>query len=156
MKKFIFTFLIIGVLTLTACSSGNQASSMFDKLTDSEKKRVETAKKELSLVEFNEGIEEANQEMAKLNDTEEVDLFKGTSYDAYLLTRAKLSKERFEQAKGDVFAAELNYDDYKSVSDGLINRDEYQKTMLKDEEKGNFGAYAAKAVQYLTPEGSPK
>lgn len=157
MKNFIYTFLIIGLLTLTACSSDNQTNSTFAKLTDSEKNHLETAKKDLSLDEFNKSIKEANKETAKLNDTEEVNLFEGATYDAYLLTRANLSKESFEQAKeNDIFAAELNYDDYKSISDSLINRDEYQKTMVKDEEKDNYGAYVAKSVQYLTTEGISK
>ena len=30
MKKWMYTFLLIGVLTLTACASGNQASGTFD------------------------------------------------------------------------------------------------------------------------------
>lgn len=157
MKKLMYTFLLLGVLTLTACASSNQASGTFDYLTDSEQNEVAAAKKELSFDEFNKATEEANQETAKLNDTEEVDLFSGTTYDAYLLTRANLSEESFKQAKDDaIFAAELDYDAYKSVSDALVNREAYQKTMVKDGENDNYGAYAAKSVQYLTAEGSPK
>ena len=154
MKKLIYLFLLMVVLTLTACSTNNQESIDID-LTDSELEQVELAKADLSLDEFNDGMEEFNQETAKLNDSKVENHFKGATYEAYLLTRAKLSKENFEKAQAqEYFAKELNYESYKNVSDPLINRDEFE-SMVKDDETANYGAYAAKTVQYLTPEGSP-
>lgn len=156
MKFLVYIFFLIGGLTLTACSTINPESNINKDLTDIETEEVELAKSELSLDEFNDAIEVYNQEMGKVNDAEVRNLLKGATYDAYLLTRAKLSKENFEKAKAqDIFAKEITYEDYKSVADTFIDSDEFYETMVIDDEEGSYGAYAAKAIQYLTPEGNP-
>ena len=138
---------MLGVLILAACTSESSDSLVDIKLSDSENENVEAAKADLSQSEFNDAIEEANQETAKENDAEVVNLFEGATYEAYLWTRAQLSQESFDKAKEqDVFATEVNYENYQSVAEALVNDDEYQ---------GSYGAYVAKSVQYLTPEGIP-
>lgn len=153
--KPINLFLLMEVLSLMAYFMNNQEINIVIKFTDSETERVKLAQADLSFDEFNDAIEKFNQEMAKVNGTEVEDHFKGATYDAYLLTRAKLLEENFEKAKAqEIFALELTYDDYKSISDLFINRNEYNEKMNK-KETGNYGAYAAKVIQYITPEGSP-
>ena len=157
MKKLISLFLVASVLTLAACSTSSQKDSFEADLTATEVENVKAAKADLSLEEFEEDIEEANQETATANNAEMVNLFEGASYKAYLFTRAKLSKENFEKAKEqEIFTANLNYNDYKGISDPLMELDKYQEQMVKEDEKGNYGAYVAKSVQYITPEGSPE
>ena len=156
MKKLISLFLA-SVLTLAACSTSSQKDSFEAVLTATELENVEAAKADLSLEEFEEAIEEANQETAKANNAEMVNLFEGATYKAYLFTRAKLSKENFEKAKEQkIFTADLKYSDYKDISDPLMELDKYKEQMVKDDEKDNYGAYIAKSVQYITPEGSPE
>ncbi|PID25416.1 hypothetical protein [Sporosarcina sp. P7] len=147
MKKISLMFLMGVILILAACTSENKDSLVNIKLSDSENENVEAAKADLSQSEFNDAIEEANKETAKENNAEVVDLFEGATYEAYLLTRAKLTQESFDKAKEqDVFATEVSYEDYQSVAEAFVNDDEYQ---------GSYGAYAAKSVQYLTPKGIP-
>ena len=153
MKNFIFVFLLGGILILAACSSKNQDSLI--NATDSETKNIEAAKADLSASEFDKAIEESNQATAKLNNDEVVNSFEGATYEAYLLTRANLSKEHYEKAQEqNIFASGLTYDEYKGISDGLVNREEYEEEMFGDNEEYvefAYGAYAAKTVQYLTP-----
>ncbi|NYF26468.1 hypothetical protein [Sporosarcina sp. JAI121] len=156
MKKLISLFLVAGVLTLAACSTSSQKDSFEADLTSTEVENVEAAKADLSLVEFEEAIEEVNQETAKVSNAEMVNLFEGASYKAYLFTRAKLSKESFKKAQEqNIFTTDINYDDYKNISDPLLELDKYQE-WVKDDEAGNYGAYVAKSVQYITPEGNPE
>lgn len=159
MKKFIFMLSLVGVLILTACNSTNQEGLADGDYTDSETKNIEAAKTDLSASEFDQAIEDFNKENAELNNTENVDMLNGATYEAYLLVRANLSEEHFEAAQEEkVFATEITYEDYKGVAEGLNNREEFEKTMLEDDEKESaahaYGAYAAKTTQYLTPEGS--
>lgn len=159
MKKIIFMLSLVGVLILTACNSTNQEGLADGDYTDSETKNIEAAKTDLSASEFDQAIEDFNKENAELNNTENVDMLNGATYEAYLLVRANLSEEHFEAAQEEkVFATEITYEDYKGVAEGLNNREEFEKTMLEDDEKESaahaYGAYAAKTTQYLTPEGS--
>lgn len=156
LKKMSLLFLLTGIVVLAACTSENKDSVAGIEWSDSESQRVEAAKKDVSQKEFNDAIEETNEEIAKENDSEIVNLFEGATYEAYLLARAKLSQESFEIAKKEnVFAAEVRYDDYQSVANALVTQAEYQEQMVADDEKGNYGAYIAKSIQYLTPEGIP-
>ena len=147
---------LVGVLILTACNSTNQEGLADGDYTDSETKNIEAAKTDLSASEFDQAIEDFNKENAELNNTGNVDMLNGATYEAYLLVRANLSEEHFEAAQEEkVFATEITYEDYKGVADGLNNREEFEKTMLEDDEKESAAhAYAAKTTQYLTPEGS--
>ena len=66
-------------------------------------------------------------------------------------------QENFEKAKEQkIFTTDLKYSDYKDISDSLMELDKYKEQMVKDDEKDNYGAYIAKSVQYITPEGSPE
>ena len=84
---------LASVFTLAACSTSSQKNSFEAVLTATELENVEAAKADLSLEEFEEAIEEANQETAKANNAEMVNLFEGATYKAYLFTRAKLSRK---------------------------------------------------------------
>ena len=155
LNKLIFLSLLTSIITLVACSSSNQENSFGFDLTITETENVKAAKEDLNLDEFEDSIEKANQETSELNNNLEfVDLFEGASYEAYLLTRAILSEESFKKAKEQgIFVSELDYEDYKSVSKGLVKRDEYQ-VIVGGNKEDHYGTYVAKSIQNITPEGN--
>lgn len=124
--------------------NGKQEGLADDDYTDSETKNIEAAKTDLSASEFDQTIEGFNKATAELNNDEEVDMLNVATYKA-----AKVQK---------AFVTEITYEDYKDVANRFHNREEFEKTMLEDDEKESvayfYGAYTAKTTQCLTPKGS--
>lgn len=153
MKKLIYSLLLVGIL-LVGCSESSSESEPIIDLTDSETKNLKLAQADLSLAEFNENLEAYNQHVAESNNDEYVNLFEGASYEAYLYTRAKLSKESYEKAQDkNIFDTSIAYTNYKSISESMPSKAEYHE-VVGDGEEVYYSQHVANIIQDMTLEGN--